>query len=250
MVKLGNISSLKNIRDRHKPKTSSNHIGIELECYIRWDTDSVYEDDDLFATLSGAFWAAGVAENVQVKDDGSISGDGIGVEIAFIAPENNYKERLKVVLDILKKFGADVNSTCGMHVHLDMRNRNVSTCYNNLVLTQDLLFSLCPSRKGNTYCTPNSSSNWGSRDQRRCAINPLAYVRHKTLEVRIHSGCLDYKRIVDYVDTLIHIASLKRKLKKVSYINNLAAIEAIDLPIRLRKQFIPKKTKASVARAA
>jgi hypothetical protein len=39
------------------------------------------------------------------------------------------------------------------------------------------------------------------------AINPLSYKKHKTLEVRLHHGCLDSAKLGHWIDLLLAIVN-------------------------------------------
>jgi len=99
-----------------------------------------------------------------------------------------------------------------MHVHLDMRQRNVEQAFANLVRAQKLLFSMVPNtRYANNFCKPNRSASFQPRRDeygfsRFYAINPCAYLKYRTLEVRLHSATTNHKKINHWISLLIKVA--------------------------------------------
>ncbi len=143
-------NDLSNLQHENKyPKSSSNHVGIELEFYCNTTRELLAID----------FFRAGLKDKVQVGTDRSVKLFTLGFfghEIRIIDEECKIKDTVKLVCDIISKYKAKVNKTCGLHVHLDMRNRNKDVCFYNIVKSQDMLFKMVPgNRKFNKYCLTN-----------------------------------------------------------------------------------------------
>lgn len=181
------------------PQTASNHVGIEIECV----TDRHWENvGDVVGDL--AKW-------VTVTEDGSIDeDDGYGCELKICASEQSFRKVVAKACARLQEVNASVNKSCGLHVHLDMRNRDVAVCFNNLVIAQPLLYAMQPeSRRNNSYCLTTrqgvtfeqAAASYG----RYSGINSQAFRKHKTLEVRIHSGTTNPTKIVKWVELLLAI---------------------------------------------
>jgi hypothetical protein len=103
--------------DSVKPRTAERHVGIEIECGIR------ISKEDLAVKLMP------FAGYVMVKGDGSVNvPDRQSVELNICAPVSSYKSILQGVTSVLnsEEVGAKVNKTCGLHVHLDVRNQAYS----------------------------------------------------------------------------------------------------------------------------
>lgn len=214
------------------PKTQDRHVGIEIECFVNCDD----------GTLARDFVAAGLQHNIEIKDDGSLtwnggdecdgscrdsceclnedgegtcecectcSGNMNAVEIVVIAKESEYQKVISKVCKILSNHDAQVNQTCGLHVHIDQRNRDVRQSYSRLFNSLPLLASMVPeSRRRNNYTRLNTLSTFEEqyrRDDRYCAINVKAFERHGTLEVRLHSGTTDRVKITRWITVLLGI---------------------------------------------
>lgn len=150
--------------------------------------------------------------NCSVKHDGSLSGSGkIGAEVTVLLDLRNGFGKLHEVCKVLNTMGASVNDTCGLHVHLDQFNFNRDEAQVNaskLGAFLPILGKLVPqSRRNNSYCRLDVSAING--DSRYFAVNATAYSKHKTIEVRLHSGTTNADKIEQWVKLLRAIVELK-----------------------------------------
>ena len=185
-----------------RKESKDNHIGIELECFSTWGRGE----------LEAALTEAKLSKNCQVTGDGSIRPDRSGydgIEVKVFARQEEYSDVLARVLEVLAKGDARVNSSCGLHVHYDMRNRNPALVHNNLLVSQSMLFRACsPERSGNSYCVPLTFHRYDPRREggHYDAISTgSAYRKYKTFEIRIHEGSLDHAKISNWIDTILAI---------------------------------------------
>jgi hypothetical protein len=132
-------------------------------------------------------------------------------EAVICSPESMINTIIKKLLDVIKKeANGYVNSSCGLHVHLDMRSRNISKCYRRLFNNKKYLFKLLPDSRlfNNRYCQPNENKNYlqeKKRNDRYLHFNPISYEKHKTLEIRMHTGSLNYTKIKNWIELLLKI---------------------------------------------
>lgn len=195
------------IHKSKKPYDKSNYVGVEIELICKASRE----------TLEEAFVAARLAGNVYLKDDTSIQRETEGEwthEITMIGKQQNINDVITRVCNVLnsKEIGSYVNDSCGIHVHVDMRNRNYPVCFKNFVNSLPVLMAMVPaSRLQSKYCVPNESDDYsyskgnGSLDRRQ-AINPLSFGTHKTVEIRMHSGSTNAMKINYWVNVLTAIA--------------------------------------------
>lgn len=224
------------LHDSMPPSDKSKHVAVEIECTISDDRRD----------LANGFVMAGLSKHVRVKSDGSIQtgsdcsycneectcdAESLGseecgcecvcrsdsamhntaAEIVICAPRDSIARIVERVCDILNnQFDAKVDKSCGLHVHLDMRgSRKKSEVFKALVVNQRLLYSLVPRRRAeNSYCKPTRSVDFADeRDgDRYKGINATAYNKHRTLEVRIHSGTTSAIKINSWIALLTAIA--------------------------------------------
>jgi hypothetical protein len=236
------------VRSDKSPTNSVRHIGVEIE-FLSTETQ-----DEIGALLV----KANLDRHVTLKTDGSVKDEDAdcdgscrdsceccecdehcgmdscecscdcncganGHEICVLATEKDYPRIIASVCKVLSQANAFVNSTCGLHVHLDMRDRDAKRAYRNLVRSQELLYSMVPnSRRTGGYSKPNRDETFDPQSGNRYrGINPTAYDKHKTIEVRIHSGTTNAIKIVNWVTLLVRIANAKGVKQPVTNLSNV-----------------------------
>jgi hypothetical protein len=222
-----------------KPETNDSYIGVELECFAKADMNK----------MALEMVNTGYANHVTIKDDGSIRAIDHyhQMEVAILCKESEYESVLTSVCKVLKANDAKVNKSCGMHVHLDMRNRNASIAYNNLFVSQPILYAMNPpSRRDNHYCAKNKDRKFTEptrtakgTSRRYKAINDYAYYDYKTLEVRLHAGTVNATKVVNWVKLLLSIVNFKElvvrtPIKLSSFINKFEVIPELALYVANR----------------
>lgn len=205
--------NLKDLYKEKKPIETIKYVGLELEFC------APIKEQDFALKL----FRAGVHTFVQLKEDRSLrpkEGEN-GFELAILMKETSYQKDLKKVMGILTEVGAIAEDRrCGLHVHLDMRQRNKDVVYHNFISCQDLLLSLVdPKRYNNEFCRRVKSKKFptkftGERQERYKTINAAAFYKYKTLEVRMHEGSVNYVDICNWMNLLIRIGSYKKKIAK------------------------------------
>jgi hypothetical protein len=175
------------------PEPGKEYVGIELECYAPTKTD-----------LKPILLPWG--KYTMIGSDGSIHAEGghVSYEIRLLIPVLEVDVVLPSILKALRQAGTKVNASCGTHVHFDMRHLSfdqVKGAYKNLFHSQNILFGIQPpSRQANNYCERNSSSDLtGNETERYKAINPCAYQKYTTLELRLHAGTLDDRKLINWI---------------------------------------------------
>ena len=94
-----------------------------------------------------------------IMSDASVNSQG-GQACEFVTPKCTYEdiETVQACIRALRKAGAKVNKSCGLHIHIDGANHTAKSL-KNLAFTfrakQDLIFkAVAPERKNNRYCAP------------------------------------------------------------------------------------------------
>lgn len=149
---------------------------------------------------------------VTIKSDGSIEQDSncYPVECTIVFQRLN-PEPLRKLCQLLNDLGTRVNKTCGLHVHLDIRdlalNKNeIRKRGRRLKNSLEVLKQLIPkSRIGNTFCKLGMSQMRRNSD-RYYAVNMTSVLKHKTIEIRLHSGTTDFNKIYSWVSLLYNIS--------------------------------------------
>lgn len=221
------------IKDHKKPTTNDNYVGIEIEMLAPKSIELMQKE----------FIKARLHRYVNIGTDGSIRSDISGMtamELRVCLPENLLGSHLKQITEVLRKNDCYANRSCGMHVHIDMRNRDPELCYRNFFKVQDIMLQAQPqARRTNHYCQPNKEatkkladfSAKGDDTVRRRAINTDSYYKNdmKTIEIRIHEGATKFKDIYNWVSFLTSTASLTSDLPKVvKNINDLKEMNYLN----------------------
>lgn len=218
-------------------------VSVEIECVLpnkRAETN--------FARFARA---QGYGKQVTIKHDGSVhpteeemacectddNGDPVsdcdcdkpyGKEIVVTFKYGDWTILEKLCAE-LNRLGATVNKTCGLHVHFDCRHlspRSVSNAGARLGRTVNALKMILPkSRRNNTYCRLDVNKIRGG--DRYAFVNLTAYRKHRTLEVRGHSGTTDAQKIIKWIRILRAIMD-KRNMDEISTVVGLIGVMKFD----------------------
>lgn len=192
--------------ERFEPKTNDHHIGIEVECFTKLNHDKL-------AILIGKH---GLQNNIRLTTDGSISPESgyVGVEMRVLCKESDYIQVLAKLAKVLKDPTCDgkVNTSCGCHVHFDMRNRNVERVYENLCCMQRVIRSILPEkRRSNNFCRAPKSPFYHeqmNQTDHYDAISLSAYKKQKTIEIRYLEGQVNTDVIGNWIKMWIELINL------------------------------------------
>jgi hypothetical protein len=156
----------------------------------------------------------------KVERDGSVSqGDYGGEVVSPILSGQDGLEMTKKVMRNMRAAGADVNQTCGMHVHVSvdhMSNAQRAQLLRTLHTHHDVLDRLvAPSRHTNSYCRPPSQAEvdvWRYNIEHRGAFGPQeryrsinvnSFSKYGTIEIRYHQGTLNGRKAAAWVNFLL-----------------------------------------------
>jgi hypothetical protein len=237
---VGSVDEERKLAVGKKPPSFSklNYVGVELEMLVRCSREYLVD----------VFCDAQLGRYVNIKSDGSIvrtESHPTPIEITVMASEAEIKGVIAKICELLKKkrIDATVNDSCGMHVHLDMRNRNPELCYNNLYYTQGVLLGMLPANRRSEenahaarYCAKNESPDMQKQlgvGNRYRVINPQAFGQHRTLEVRVHSGTTNAMKINNWIDLLLSIVGYDQELK-----SHIKTVEKLQSKIKLEQPLI------------
>ncbi len=238
-----------------KPKTLERHVGIEIECMFKNEISvqklqrhfnlkgfrgivTVGTDGSVRGPVSdpallarckvvyGEFGAQDYIYPANIKPAGFGTWAYKGFEIRVLAKTSNYRKIINAVCKIIQAHGGFVNHTCGLHVHLDMRQQVTAVpAFKNLVMAQDKFFPLLEkSRQRNSYArrvgtskikTPLDWEDLFYGVSRYSSVNPKATTEHGTLEVRAHEGTLDANIINSWIAYLWAVVDNRSPDKKL-----------------------------------
>jgi hypothetical protein len=214
---------------RNQVSTSTVEVrqfGIEAEFYNITPSQAVAALTQVGIRVSFEGYTHAVTSDWKIVTDGSVTGrnTGQGTGLELVSPilkgEEGLRE-LEKALNALDAAGAKVNTTCGLHVHVDTAGMNDvqrKNFFNSYVRNQDLMDRLVSqSRRHNRnytmrYSTQNvdayaeyaASGRGGS--SRYFTVNTCSLPKYGTLEFRQHQGTLNGKKVVAWVQMLLAIA--------------------------------------------
>jgi hypothetical protein len=168
-------------------------VGVEIECI------NPYSNPVL------PIWA-------RQKTDGSIRthGKGDAIEYNLLLKRSELEVRLHKFCGLIKNHF--VNQSCGLHIHLDCRDKSADDVKKIAKRMDSWLYALREflpeSRRDNSYCKFGVSTS-----DRYRAVNFTAFGKYQTLEVRIHSGTIDYTKIIAWIRLLELLFSYNVKVK-------------------------------------
>lgn len=169
--------------------------------------------------------------HVKVISDATVTGssDGFGGEVVLppVAGEAGF-QMIRTVVEAIKSVGGKVDRSCGLHVHIDMKGltgEGVARFAEALYNAQPMLRAFVPAtRATNQWCSPTGRYTverfaeqarsgmlrrgvGGESSERYHAVNVMAFGRHGTIEVRLHTGSLNADKIINWVSLILSIRS-------------------------------------------
>lgn len=125
------------------------YIGVELEFFALATRD-----------IQVVFRGHGIARYAEMGRDNSIhppEGNYQSAELRILCEYKELADCMSTLQDFLNTVKAKTNASCGLHVHLDMRNQDASKAYANLIARQDEMYKSIPARRRtNQYCSKTS----------------------------------------------------------------------------------------------
>lgn len=248
---------VKQVRNNSEVNSIPNRyftFGVEMECF---NVDREHIKAELFnggiPSVIMGYNHTDQKEAYKLGSDGSIQGN---LSCEVVSPILTNFTSLKNVCGVLNRNGAEVNQSCGLHVHFGVAN---FSCHQIIKLVldynkiQNIVDSFMPrSRRNNRYCGHltryeiarlnelyNLPENEISMErvincvgERYRTINVHSYLTHKTIEFRQHNGTTNYLKIRAWVLFLLSFINLSLKGFDFSLVRSFD-----DLPIN--KTIIP-----------
>lgn len=211
-VKAYEKSLINTLRSEKIPKNKKHiYVGVEIE-FIHLNNDPTIIEE--------LFIQARLHKNVQLTTDASVkpchNANGYkGSELRILATVDDFPDVIARVCKVLTDYRVDgyVNRSCGLHVHLDVRDREAPIVYSNLVKVMGLLKGSQPiGRTNSKFCVPNKYSDInrmqeGLEAAKYLVVNSRPFHDGRgTIEVRVHEGSVDADAITNWVMFLNTIA--------------------------------------------
>ncbi len=208
------------------PNESKSFIGLEVELISPYSESSFKKEAERLKIKNFTIGSDG---SIEVDTDENPDDQGHEVRMLIENSEENLKKQLKKLCTVLSNMESYVNTSCGLHIHLDMRHKSDTEIYEiglRFKRCLSVLSTLVPqSRRDNDYCKLQKSDT-----DRYSAINMTALRKYNTIEIRLHSGTVDYLKIYNWIRLLNLIKETKND-KTFKTLDEM--IEGLSIPDEL-----------------
>ncbi len=221
----------------HKPRArdKNKYVGVEIEFFSKYTRGYVETLMKKNKVLS-SFCKLGTDGSINNPYDG-----GYGLELRVLCKLSKLKGNLTLVGQFLKQVGAEVNKSCGLHVHLDARHVDAKKMLQNLTdnldpieksvppyrLTGDyarsikrqvplMLYMIEHYKDGRRNTSIRANAMTGQLEYHRIvpnyieqkyrSINIECMLKYKTIEVRCHEGTVNCAEIYKWCAYLCEVA--------------------------------------------
>tara|TARA_Y100000310_G_C20630232_1_gene788239 strand:- start:697 stop:1578 length:882 start_codon:yes stop_codon:yes gene_type:complete len=252
------------LEEKFLPKGSA--IGVEIEYLARCretDEEGEYDTSTMdFQMPTKEIYGTSFGYDCSLRSSEPYH-YGEGREVRIMLRQGRWG-RLEELCKHLKSQGAEVNKSCGLHVHLDVRDLSktstITRC-KRLESALPWLFTLVPSSRRwqkkpsekypegtpNQFCQPHFREG-----EKYAAVNMAAYGRssyggRKSIEVRVHSSSLNAKKIIRWIELLSFIKDSYLHMHNwESFLESSAPMKLKLWASRRREKFNPVVQEADV----
>lgn len=199
------------------PHTAPYRFGVEIECIVPHENAAIFIDH-----LQN--------RGVNVGNDSSIQNQDGWHGLELRTPPHNLPELEYLLVEMYSLchlYNADINDSCGLHVHASHPDFDINTNLNRLlglwVAIEDVMFATQPeSRLNSKYCQRRLASHVIAgfpklpkekqhmvrelgRSDRYYALNFASLSQHGTIECRLHAGTTNTDKIINWIKLLTAI---------------------------------------------
>lgn len=236
-------------------------FGVEIECFnVRYaDFTSEMVREGLMA--DEGMRRESMATAWKITRDGSITGSNSAEIVSPVLTGFDGMRQLRKACGVLRRIGAQVNRSCGLHVHIGAADFTIDQWRNlikNYISLETVIDSWMPrSRRANAnrYCHSMQGFDMQAIDQattlerlrdattgtnRYYKLNLQSFWAHRTVEFRHHGGTTDFEKIANWV----YFAARMVNYSKTNWIGTRATFESLRsfLPEELLEYFSYRRT--------
>lgn len=196
-------------------------IGVEIECF-NINKDSIIRTlkAKRVKAIATGYNHTDYEDTYKLGADCSINGNDT---CEVVSPILHNLNSLKKVCEVINEAGAQVNRSCGLHVHFGAKDFTIAQwvrIIRNYGALEEIIDSFMPQSRrcnNNQYCRSiraiaeshaliNATDMTDIYDafcsDRYRKVNVMAYRGHKTIEFRHHSGTTDFTKIENWINFL------------------------------------------------
>ena len=206
----------------------------------------------------------------KIEHDGSLQPRGYGADsttgevVSPVLVGQQGLEQLKIVMKAVKEAGGEINSRCGLHVHIGVRDLDHPKMHRLVEQWMDYqrdFFSLVPrGRRTNHFCQPwalgtsmeqkaklaLTDRNYFGTWHKYTALNLLPFGRIGTVEFRLHQGTLNFSKteawihfLLAFVDSVVDLGAFDEQRQ------NMKPWEFL-----MNEKYLPAKSAERIAQRA
>lgn len=222
-----NVVSLLNFQ----PLPFNRRFGVEFEAYNVTKEKLAHKMSLLGINVLVEHYNHSTRNHWKIIDDSSLAGANSFEVVSPVLEGENGLEQVKKVCQALKECNAYVNKSCGMHIHFDAQNFDLTqwkNIYKNYAGFENEIDSIMPQSRradNNRFCKSlknivnlqskidaatslrQISNFFGSRYFK---INPESYARHNTIEFRQHSGTIEFEKVSNWIQFLHNLVDFSK----------------------------------------
>jgi hypothetical protein len=215
--------------------------GVELEISDIKNHDKVYEVVNK--------WGG------QIGEDGSIDGENTAEIRTAPARGKLFIQQIKEICGVLNEVGAEVNESCGLHVHVDARDFTSEDLFKVALLWEKyeptMFRKVAKHRRNNSYCAKMGnvlSSIVKTQNElpmnkidrfreefndldKNCSLNFNPILEFGTIENRMLEGCIDADKIIKWAEINSKMIDFCKKVK-FDKIENIKVISSRAFSLR------------------
>lgn len=209
-------------------------FGVEIEAYGATEAEVVNALQQRGLTATCVRRTENHYGAWKVTTDSSIDGANAFELVSPILNGEAGLEQLQLACQALEEVGANVNKSCGLHIHLGAADLTLSNWkdvilnYINFETTIDSIMPLSRRANNNRFCHSNIKQTLENTREliasattltslankisptRYYKINMKAYWEHRTIEFRQHSGTIEYAKISNWILLLTRLVEFSK----------------------------------------
>lgn len=233
-------------------------FGVEIECYNVLREDLMREGNENSLSIVSREYTHAHTNYFKIVSDSSIQGNNSNEVVTPVLKGKKGLSDLETLCKCLESVGAQVNRSCGLHVHIgaaSMSDEHYCRLVRNYQKLEMAIDSFMPtSRRGNNsqWCRSLLDHNFAAcrtkadiasalNYDRYHKVNAEAYSRHRTIEFRQHSGTTSYEKISRWV---MFLAKLVEYSYKEELTGNVIDIENIPFLSESEKRYFTERRAA------
>ncbi|MCA8830524.1 amidoligase family protein [Hymenobacter pini] len=219
------------------PRTVARNFGVEIEAFGPTRTALLGELEAQGIEAQGEGYNHTTRPHWKIVSDASVSGQNAFELVSPVLNGCDGLEDVRRACRALNTTNANVNDSCGLHVHIDARDltlehlRRICLNYLRLERTIDQLMPSSRRANNNTYCrsiqggrtltateeairaatTTQALATAINGTSRYYKVNLQAFFRHGTIEFRQHSGSTNADKVIFWVRFLLNLVEYSRQ---------------------------------------